>query len=519
MRTANERGSGEPMISRSNTTFWFILCVILILGAVVRVYGLTHQSLWLDEAVSVKIAENGFRKIISDAKIDNSPPFYYFMLHLWIRIFGPGELSIRTFVCLFGILLIPTIYYVGASLFSRKMGLISAFIAAVAQFHVRYSQEVRMYSMLALLGLLSMYFLYRAVTSDTRASWVGYTLCTALTIYTHNYGIFIAASGVVFFIVYTITHHTKWRNFLIAQCIIAIMYLPWLPTLVMRQYGSVSRIGWIPHMQLYHIYATFKVYSGLTFSMVNPIMNHLIKGAGLAVFACCFLAGMLPMVKHGKGFVAYIQHNTELMLLFCYLFVTLAIPMLVSIKKPIYLPHRYSIAAWPAFALILGLGVSKIRNLYGLLIVLLLILYVSSISLYWHHFVWVKSHDREIASFIESKASEDDLIVFVPWQIDIPISYYLRMPLKRLGYPYRSVNEPLKDTLQEEFPRRPDTIADLARSKLGGTPGKVFLIHDESKTWVAAIQDVKQSFDDSFTKIESKRYLHMYGYSEVTIYD
>jgi uncharacterized membrane protein len=503
------------MISRSNTTFWFILCVILILGAVVRVYGLTHQSLWLDEANSVRIAEKGFRKIISELKNDTSPPLHYFMLHLWIRIFGPGELSIRTFVCLFGILLIPTIYYVGASLFSRRMGLISAFIASVAQFHVRYSQEVRMYSMLALLGLLSMYFLYRAVTSDTRASWVGYTLCTALTIYTHNYGIFIATSGVMFFVVYAITHHTKWRKFLIAQCIIAIMYLPWLPILVMSQYGSEAIVGWIPRMRLYHIYKTFKIYSGLSFSVVNPIINHLIIGAGLAVFTCCFLAGMFPIGKHGKRFVTYIQHNTELMLLLCYLFVTLAIPMLISIKKPIYLHYRYSIAAWPPFALILGLGVSKIRNLYGLLIVLLFILYVSSISLYWHHFVWIKSHDRAIAGFIESKASEDDLIVFVPCYIGIPIDYYLRMPLKRLGYPCRSEKEPLKDTLQEEFPRRPNTIVDLARSKLGGTPGKVFLVHQESATWVANMQIVKQSFDESFTKIESKKY----GNIKVTIYD
>jgi hypothetical protein len=188
--------------------------------------------------------------------------------------------------------------------------------------------------------------------------------------------------------------------------------------------------------------------------------------------------------------------------------------MLVSIKKPIYLTGRYSIAAWPAFPLILGVGISRIRKLYSLLIVLVAILFVSSISLYWYHFVWVKSSDRTIARFIESKANEDDLIVFVPAWIDIPINYYLRMPLKGLGYPWNSMREPPKDIQEEEFPRKPDVMVDLARSKLGGSPGKVFFIYQESVTWVADMQVVKKLFDESFKKIETKKY----GDIEVTIY-
>jgi uncharacterized membrane protein len=505
MTTAAGGTEGSAVI-RSNRTFWIIICMILILGAGLRIYGLTRQSLWYDEVNGIRIAETSFRGIISWLKSgDVSPPLHYFMLHIWIKIFGRGELSTRVFVSIFGILLIPTIYYVGSQFFSRRAGLISAFIVSIAQFHVRYSQEVRMYSMLALLGLLSMYFLYRAVTADTRASWVGYTLCTVSTVYTHNYGIFIAASGVVFFIIYAITQDARWRKFLIAQCIIAILYLPWLPILVMRHYRSGAIAGWIPHMRPYHVYETFKIYTGLGFEVFRPTINSMVMWIGFAVLICCFLAGIFSIRRYKRVFIPYIRNNTELILLLCYLFVTLAIPMLVSIKKPIYLAERYSISAWPAFSLILGLGVSKIRNLYGLLIVLVSILIISSISLYWHHSVWVKFHDRAIARFIESKASEGDMVVFLPWWTEVAINYYLSMPLKYMGYPWRSGREPYVEG--EKLPREPEVMVDLARSRLSDAPlAKIFLIYDESVTWTAGMEVVKELFDESFTKIGSEKY-------------
>jgi len=498
----------------SNRIFWIIMCAILILGAALRIYGLTYQSLWFDEANGIRVAEMSFREIISELKYgDVSPPLHYFMFHIWMRVFGAGELSTRAFAAIFGILLIPTIYYVGSSLFNRKVGLISAFIASITQFHIRYSQEVRMYSMLPLLALLSMYFLYRAVTTDTKSSWSAYTLCTVLTVYTHNYGIFVAAAGVVFFAIHAITQNARWRKFLIAQCVIAVLYLPWLPILITKHYGSPFIFGWIPRMRPYHIYETFKIYGGLGYGVFkSSIINGLIMWAGFAVFICCLLAGIFSIRKYKRVFAPYIQNNTGLVLLLCYLFVTLAIPMLISIKKPIYLAGKYSICAWPAFPLILALGVSKIRNLYGLLAVLVAILFVSSISLYWHNFVWVKSPARSIARFIESKATEDDLLVVVPSWIDVPIDYYLRIPLKHLGYPGRSKKEPPGDP--QEPPRKHDEMVDLARSRLGGSPGKIFLIYNKYAWWIEGMQDLKKSFDESFTKIGGKEN----GDVEVTVY-
>ncbi len=502
-------------IFSSNRNLLIIMCVIIILGAILRLYGLTWQSIWLDEANGIRIAEKGFTEIVSELKSDVSPPLHYFMLHIWMKIFGNGELSTRAFASIFGILLIPAIYYIGSKLFSQRTGLISAFIVSTAQFHIRYSQEVRMYSMMALVGLLSMYFLYRAMSTDTKTSWAGYTLCTVMVLYTHNYGIFITASGVMFIFIYSITRKIKHTKCLIALCVIALSYLPWIPILITKHYGSLAIAGWIPYMSPEHIIETFKIYCGLNFNVFKPITNNLIIWAGLILFLCYFLAGIFSIRKYKNLFIPYIQNNAGLILLLCYLVVTLAIPMLVSIKKPIYLSYRYSIAAWPAFVLLSGHGLAKLKNQYSLMIVLISILFLSSVSLYWHNYIWEKSHDdRSIAGFIESRASEGDLMVFLPTVIEVPIDYYLRIPLKHLGYPWKSSRESTQYGQAENFPRKPNVMVSKTKSKLLGSRGKIFLIYKKSMTWVDKMDEVKKLFDKNFTRMECKKYEDV----EVTIY-
>lgn len=193
--------------------------------------------------------------------------------------------------------------------------------------------------------------------------------------------------------------------------------------------------------------------------------------------------------------------------------------MLISIKKPIYLASRYSMAAWPAFALVVGLGVSKIRSRQGLLIIITSILFFSSISLYWHHFVWKKGYEeRAIADFIRSKSNNNDLLVFVPSYIEAAIDYYLPKPLKRLGYPNPCKREPVSEIRKEKLARTPYNITELAKTKLRDSSGKIFLVYLESATWVPGIDIVKKSFEDSFMKIESKKYGADFQDIEVIIY-
>ena len=481
-----------------------LLVLILILGAFLRFYGLTHHSIWWDEAGTIKLAHKSSVEIVRYLKIGDSPPLFYFLLDAWMKAFGSGETAVRVLPAILGFLLLPVLYWIGSALFGRRVGLLAAFVAAVGEFHVRYSQEVRMYTLLPLLGLLSLYMLYKAVLDDATRYWVAYAVLMTATLYTHNYGVFIAASGAVFFVITALRQKVSWKKFLVVQGLVGLAYLPWFLIVVGSQMGSPGIVGWIPRMRLSHVLSTFRSYSGLIFTVFRPALNEFIVIAGGLVFFACFLAGVFSLKKRGKKRrrlpVPYVSNQAGLVLILCYLAVTLAVPMLISIRKPIFLSYRYSIAAWPAFVLIVGLGLAKLKRPTVLAAALALILAASSVSLYWYQCVWVKAYDREIAAFIDSEAGPNDVIAYAPNTRENPIKYYLRSPLKSVGFNSRG------DTASETLTRIMAQLTDPA--------AKVFFFNEPSMTWIPHMQELEPLLESHFRRIEQRKY----GTTVVTIY-
>ena len=490
----------QAVDTRVPRSHWIILILILALGAFLRFYGLAHQPIWLDEALTIHVAKMDPAEMIDWLKIDVHPPLFYFLLHGWMKLFGSGEAAVRALPALFGFLLLPALYWVGAALFGRRAGLLAALAAAVSVFHARFSQEVRMYTLLPLLGLLSLYFLYKAVLENKIRYWIGYGLLMTATLYTHNYGAFIAAAGVVFFIIIALGQKLNWVKFLIVNGLVGLAFLPWLPVVLGRQLGNPSLVGWIPRMRLVHVFQTFGSYVGLPIHLFRPGLNTAILIVGAAAFLVCFAAGIFTLRMRGRLTVPYIPNQAGLVLVLCYLVVTLGLPMLISVWKPILLPFRYSIAAWPAFVLLLGNGLAKFKKTGVRLTILALVLAVSSASLYWYHFRWVKSHDREIAAFIESNAGPKDVIVYAPDVIDLPIKYYLRFPRKSVGYVPRE-NAPEKTLAQAKAMMKPP------RSRL-------FLVCDTAMTWVPQLNELQRLFDVSFQRVKRKDFYPM----RITVY-
>ena len=480
--------AGARPQSPASRSHWIILGLILVLGAFLRFYGLTHQSLWLDEVISVQVAQRSPAGIVEKLKTDSHPPLFYFILKGWMKLFGSSETAVRALPALFGLLLLPVLYWIGAALFGRRAGLLTALVAAVSQFHVRFSQEVRMYTLLPLLGLLSLYCLYKAVLEDKTRDWVGYGLLLTATLYTHNYGAFIAAAGAAFIGIIALGKKVSWPKYLVANGLVGLAYLPWLPVVTGTQLQNPNILGWIPRMRLWHIIETFQFYSGLVFNVFRRRLTMTIMLVGGVVFLACFLAGVFSIRKRGKFQVPYIPNQAGLVLLLCYLVVTLGLPMLISIWKPVYLPYRYSVAAWPAFVLIVGLGLAKFKKGAVRLTCLALILAVSAVGLYWYHFQWVKGTDREIAAFIESKAGPNDIIISTPKIREKPIKYYLHSPMESIG-------------LTTSVGLHREALAQ-ALAHLKSTGAKVFFLHEPSLKWVPYLEDMKNLLDSNFQMTE-----------------
>src|SRR3954463_13711389 len=174
------------------------LIALTVLAAAVRFSTLSVQSYWLDEAVPVHLLRESFGDMIAAIPdSESTPPLYYVLAWLWSKLFGTGEVGLRSLSALFGTATIPLAYMAGARLVTRRAGLVLAALATVNPLLVWFSQEARAYALLALLATASVALFARALERPTARGLTGWAVVCALALAAHYFAIFVVAPQVV----------------------------------------------------------------------------------------------------------------------------------------------------------------------------------------------------------------------------------------------------------------------------------------------------------------------------------
>ncbi len=122
--------------------------LIVALAVGLRFWRLNGQSLWADEGNSAALALRRWADISQAAAADIHPPLYYWLLNLWVKIFGLSESGLRSLSAVVAAATVGLTFDLGRRLFGRVAGLLAAFLLAVAPLPVYYAQEARMYALL-----------------------------------------------------------------------------------------------------------------------------------------------------------------------------------------------------------------------------------------------------------------------------------------------------------------------------------------------------------------------------------
>lgn len=80
----------------------YFSAAILLLAAFLRFYHLSAQSLWSDEGNSAALARRGFTEIAQRTAFDIHPPLYYWLLKIWMVIWGDSEAGLRSLSAVLG---------------------------------------------------------------------------------------------------------------------------------------------------------------------------------------------------------------------------------------------------------------------------------------------------------------------------------------------------------------------------------------------------------------------------------
>src|SRR5215210_6275243 len=141
------------------------LGLLIGLSLLLRTSGL-KVGYWVDEGLSVGIADRPLADIPGILRQDGSPPLYYGVLNVWMALFGNGEKATHVLSLLFALAAIPLAFWGARAVFGLRAAWIAAVLAALNPYLSQYGQETRMYSLAALLSFLATALFLRAYVPD-----------------------------------------------------------------------------------------------------------------------------------------------------------------------------------------------------------------------------------------------------------------------------------------------------------------------------------------------------------------
>lgn len=205
-------------------------------GVVLRF--VTSSHMWLDEALSVDIARLPVADIPAALRHDGHPPLFYVLLHFWMRLFGEGDLAVRSFSGVIALGALALAALAARRLAGRDGALMMVGLLALSPFAIRYATEARMYSLVVALVLAGYLLVARALERPSLPRLLAVSAVVGLLLLSHYWALWLAggAFAVVAF---------RWRRssgdtrratarVLVAVGAGGIFLLPWLPSMLIQ---------------------------------------------------------------------------------------------------------------------------------------------------------------------------------------------------------------------------------------------------------------------------------------------
>ncbi len=396
------------------------LPAIILLGIVLRFHDLGAESYWVDEVTMLRVAGGSVESILAAAQ-GGRPPVYVLTAHYWLQSFGTAEGAARALSAVFGSISLLLMYVVGRTLFGRGVGLISTLLMALSEFQIYVSQDLRYYSLLLLFALLSFLSLVRALGRARPLALALYVGASVLLFYTHTYGIFVLAAQALYLSLHWRELQRALAGWLIALGLVSLAVAPgFLLAFGQTATGDANVLQWIPDPAPWQLLATLWKYV----FPARALPEWPTFAAGIAFFAGVTVPPALRL--GGKRWLAAARglmevaaelrsrKANELLLVGLWFLCPILLPFVLSkVFGPMYI-HRYTIAAAPAFYLLLALAMTAARRAVPLPASLGLVAILIAPGLLEYYVTDVKEQWRETAAYVQANAQTGDVIVFAP---------------------------------------------------------------------------------------------------------
>ncbi len=386
-------------LTRGRTAF--ILTILTLAGAGLRLSHLGTQSLWLDEGATVALARATWQHFgwVWWHGEANLQTIYFLLMRGWILL-GRSETWLRLPSAFFGIASIPLLYVVGRKFMGVKGALAAAALLAFNPTHVYYSQEARSYTLTILLVLLSTYFFVRAVEDGRASDWGLWTIFGSASFYSHDFAalVLVAQASSLFF-----RSQAPWRRMILCGAVIFAVAVPGL-TYIFRASHENLHFIWMPRPSVREFWHLAMFFGG--------------AGGKIAIALALWIAGIVAIGWGSRAPDA--RWRGVLILLWC--LVPGIILALVSLREPMFM-QRYVIFSLPATMLLAALGCVALRKWNTGLVLVVALCLASAVSVV-KHYNKPREDWRGASNAVLSSAAPGDAVAFFPFYTRIMLDYY-----------------------------------------------------------------------------------------------
>lgn len=223
---------------------WLVALGVIVLAAGVALRFLTRSALWSDEALSVNIARLPLADLRHLLRADGHPPLFYLLLHVWIRVFGSGDFTVRALSGVISVATLPAAWYAGRRLDERRARLgtgepgertvasAALLLLASSAFAIRYATEARMYALMILLGFVGYLALARALERPSTGRLFAVAVVVGFALYTHYWAFGLIATVGAWLLWASLRGEDPRaaRLTLVAVAVGCLAFVPWFPT-------------------------------------------------------------------------------------------------------------------------------------------------------------------------------------------------------------------------------------------------------------------------------------------------
>lgn len=431
------------------SNFWLIGSYILIfcLNLILKISYLDSEPFWYDEIVSTKAALLDFGHIKHISEWDNNPPFYYYCIWVWVKLFGVSEFKVRLLNVVFSALSACLVF----SLLRNRFNTLAAFAASLIftfhAFNYEYSHEARCYSLVVLLVLASSWFFLSFIEKNKITSLIFLGLFNFLIVYTH----YIAGIILLFQITILFIHYRDLiKRYSISLGICALLvFLRFTKKqfLVMFAFNSDGKSFWLEKANLARLKeVVFQLFGGPTVAFLLLLV--------FTISVIFLVIKWRALDKPKKAFHAYVLLSG---------IGSLGLLFIIGLYKPLFL-GRYLLFTTP-FLIITTIWILTTTNKYLLLLVPVLVFFQA----YTLNLNPQKTMDFRTAAEVTKNlvSRNNSMVILQTRDITALFAYYYNKA-------YFMDHKNLQNNLQKERIYEIETSADLQNIPFQGENSIVF---------------------------------------------